>query len=184
MTINYALIKDTLPVTVVKPTNKKSGLFLVFHIEYQNRFSLSKTWDWDDKHVYSLLDEQGNMNITSALSKDFGEKSTQVLENIQKQFSVDGTYCYRSVLLRYGFISSEVANLISLNAFESRRVSHDETLQIDMTEADKIRLVNRLVAVGKTSDLGAYVLGAGTVLKSATPTDDDDDDSDTTVVAS
>lgn len=178
MAISYALIKDTLPIAVIKPSDKKPGLFLVFHVNHCDKFSLSKNWDWDDKAVFSILDDLGNLNIVNSLRTKFGEKDTKVLTNVQKQLSLQGDYCYRSVLLRHGFISRLTADMISLEAIESKAVAHDAKFDDSVTDADKINLVNRLIANNKTSDLGAYVLGMASLppsdMKSAEPTADSD----------
>jgi hypothetical protein len=175
MAISYALIRDTLPIAVVKPSDKKAGLFLVFHADHCDQFSLSKNWDWDPNNVFSILDELGNLNIVASLRVKFGEKDTKILGNVQKQLSLQGDYCYRSVLLRYGFISRLTADLISLNALESKAVAHDVEFDPSFTDADKVNLVNRLIANGKTGDLGAYVLGMAALptgdMKSAEPTE-------------
>lgn len=177
MAISYALIKDTLPIAVIKPSDKKPGLFLVFHKDHCDQFSLSQNWNWNDKNVFSILDELGDLNIVNSLASKFGTKDTKILANVQKQLSLQGDYCYRSVLLRYGFISRLTADLISLNALESKAVAHNVEFDPTFTEADKINLVNRLIANGKTSDLGAYVLGMAALpsgeMKSADPTDSD-----------
>lgn len=180
MAIQYFLTGNILPIQIRDKSDKKTPLFMVLSKDSPDYFVVNKSGRFEGTPI-PLCGEDGGFNVLALANvKDLDSKAK---EKLWKQFSLDGSYCYRGVLLRGGFITPELADRISILAVDTKASQRGITL--DITDEQKIALMNELITVGSGRNVGSYVLGlpgsksSPDPVKSADPDPDPDPDTDT-----
>jgi hypothetical protein len=154
MAIQYFLTGNILPVQIRDKSDKKTPLFMVLSKDCPDHFVVNKSGKFEGTPI-PLCGEDGGFNVMALANvKDIDSKAK---EKLWKQFSLDGSYCYRGVLLRGGFITPELADRISIVAIDTKATQRGVTL--DISDDQKIALMNELITVGSGRNVGSYVLG-------------------------
>ena len=152
MAFSYAIVGKELPILIQEKSDKKPAVWIILSRDYQDHFSVSNTGKFNTEHVYPILGSDGGFN-REPLAR-YGKN----IQKIEKIFSLDGSYCYRGVLLRGRFISEAMADLISVTAFDSKAAQYG--INCDLDYNGKADLMAQLLGSGNVSKMGGFVLGA------------------------